>query len=118
MAATRVSSPVPSAVSLSSESLVGPKADARGFQQMFWALQATHRALCQTVAKIEDGGKTTMRAWQAFVKKTIEWARNSKLVPAKSIPEFLREKARMLECAELCDMACLYAAWAGRWFII
>eukprot|EP00908_Phaeocystis_cordata_P010671 Transcript_21523.p1 GENE.Transcript_21523~~Transcript_21523.p1 ORF type:complete len:815 (+),score=122.61 Transcript_21523:197-2641(+) len=79
--------------------------------EMFWALQATHRALCQNVAKIEDGGKTTMRAWQAFVKKTIEWARNSKLVPAKSIPEFLREKARMLECAELCDMACLYAAW-------
>ena len=81
--------------------------------EMFWALQATHRILCQSVphALEDDPGK--MQAWRQFVSKAIEWARNSKLVPAKSMPEFLRSKALMVECVATCAMGCLYSSWVG-----
>ena len=78
------------------------------------ALQATHRILCQRVPHIlEEDGPGTMPAWQHFVSKTTEWARNNKLVPAKSMPEFLRSKARMIECVATCAMGCLYSSWVG-----
>ena len=82
--------------------------------EMFWALQATHRILCQRVPHIlEEDGPGTMPAWQHFVSKTMEWARNNKLVPSKSMPEFLRSKARMVECVATCAMDCLYSSWVG-----
>ena len=81
--------------------------------EMFWALQATHRVLCQLVPHALEDDSGTMQAWQYFVHKTIEWARNSKLVPAKSIPEFLRSKAQMIECVATCAMGCLYSNWVG-----
>ena len=81
--------------------------------EMFWALQATHRILCQSVphALEDDPGK--MQAWRQFVGEAIEWARNSKLVPEKSMPEFLRSKALMVECVATCAMGCLYSSWVG-----
>lgn len=81
--------------------------------EMFWALQATHRILCQRVPHALEDDPGTMQAWQYFVSKAIEWARNSKLVPAKSMPEFLSSKARMLECVATCAMGCLYSSWVG-----
>ena len=79
--------------------------------EMFWALQATHRILCQRVSHVDGPG--TMPAWQHFVNKTMEWVRNNKLVPAKSMPEFLRSKARMIECVATCVMGCLYSSWVS-----
>lgn len=81
--------------------------------QMFWALQATHRILCHRVphALEEDAG--AMQAWRQFVGKAIGWARNSKLVPAESMLEFLRSKARLIECVATCSMGCLYSSWVG-----
>ena len=81
--------------------------------EMFWAMQATHRILCQGVPHVLEDGIGTMPAWRYFVRKTIEWARNSKLVPAKSMPEFLRSRARMVECVATCAMGCLYSNWVG-----
>ena len=82
--------------------------------EMFWALQATHRILCQRVLNVlEEDGPGTMPAWQHFVSKTMVWARNNKLVPAKSMPEFLRSKARMIECVATCAMGCLYSSWVS-----
>ena len=81
--------------------------------EMFWALQATHRVLCT-----EDDPFTndpdTMAAWGAFVQKTLVWARNTKLVPAKSMPAFLHSQAEMLRCATSCSMSCLYSQWTFR----
>ena len=81
--------------------------------EMFWALQATHRILCQSLPDALEYDPVLMQVWRDFVVKAIEWARNSKLVPAKSIPEFLRSKARMIECVATCSMGCLYSSWVG-----
>ena len=81
--------------------------------EMFWALQATHRILCQSVPHALEDDPGTMQAWRQFVGKAIEWARNSKLVPEKSMPEFLRSKALMVECVATCSMGCLYSSWVG-----
>ena len=81
--------------------------------EMFWALQATHRILCQSVPHALEDGAGTMQVWRHFVGKAIEWARSSKLVPAESMPEFLRSKARLIECVATCSMDCLYSSWVG-----
>ena len=81
--------------------------------EMFWALQATHRVLCTASDPFNDDPRT-MSAWGSFVNKTLVWARNSKLIPAKNLPAFLHNKAEMLNCARSCSMSCLYAQWTPR----
>jgi hypothetical protein len=81
--------------------------------EMFWALQATHRVLCTASDPFNDDPRT-MSAWGSFVNKTLVWARNSKLIPAKNMPAFLHNKAEMLNCATSCSMSCLYAQWTPR----
>ena len=81
--------------------------------EMFWALQVTHRILCLGVThKLEDE-PGTIQAWQTFVRRTIAWARNNKLVPAKSMPEFQRSKAELIECSATCATGCLWGGVLG-----
>ena len=81
--------------------------------EMFWALQATHRILCQSVSHALEDGSGTMAAWRSFARKVIDWAQNSKRVPARSMPEFLHSRAIMYECVDTCSMGCLYSSWVG-----
>jgi glycosyltransferase involved in cell wall biosynthesis len=81
--------------------------------EMFWALQATHRVLCQSVPDALEDGPGTMAAWRSFARKVTDWAKNSKLVPARSMPEFMRSRAIVFECVNTCSMGCLYSSWVG-----
>ena len=78
--------------------------------EMFWALQATHRVLCAASDPFNDDS-STMAAWGNFVNKTLVWARNTKLIPTKSMPTFLHNKAHMLNCVTSCSTSCLYSQW-------
>ena len=78
--------------------------------EMFWALQATHRAMCQMGDPFAES-PGTMQAWGSFVEKVIAWARSTGLVPKQNMPEFLESKAVMLECRGSCSMSCFYSRY-------